>query len=55
MNSSGATWEPPSPWTGSITIAATFSAATCVTRARSRAPSASAANGPRYSCANGTR
>ena len=46
MNSGGATRKPPSPWTGSITIAATFSAATCVTSARSSGSSASRV-GPR--------
>ena len=47
--------KPPSPWTGSTTIAATVSAATCVTSARSSAASASAALMPRYSYGNGTR
>jgi hypothetical protein len=46
-NSGGATTNPPSPCTGSITIAATLSAATCVTSARSSAASASPALGPR--------
>ena len=47
--------NPPSPCTGSITIAATVSAATCVTSVRSSAASASAADGPRYAFGNGTR
>ena len=47
--------KPPSPCTGSKTIAATFSAATCVTNARSSAASASALVMPRYSFGNGTR
>ena len=55
MNSCGATMKPPSPCTGSTTIAATFSAATCVTKARSSAASAVAVSGPRYSFGNGTR
>ncbi len=47
MNSCGATMKPPSPWTGSITITATVSAATWVISARSSAASASSALGPR--------
>ena len=45
-NSGGATTNPPSPSTGSITIAATFSGATCVMSARSSASSASSTSGP---------
>ncbi len=54
-NSGGAGTNPPSPCTGSITIAATLSAATCVTNARSSAASASRAVTPRYSFGNGQR
>ena len=54
-NSCGATMNPPSPCTGSSTIAATFSAATCVTNARSSAASAASLVMPRYSFGNGTR
>ena len=46
-NSGGATTNPPSPCTGSITIAATFSAATCVMSARSSARARSRVSGPR--------
>ena len=53
--STGAGTKPPSPCTGSITIAATCCGATCVVNARSSAASASAVEGPRYAFANGTR
>ena len=46
-NSGGATTNPPSPSTGSITIAATFSGATWVTSERSSAASAVSTSGPR--------
>ena len=55
MNSVVAGMNPPSPWTGSTTIAATSSAATTVRKARRRAASASDADGPRYAFGNGTR
>src|SRR5581483_8131872 len=55
MNSVGATTKPPSPWTGSTTIAATDDGATCVANARSSAASACAAVTPRYSYGNGSR
>ena len=47
--------KPPSPCTGSTTIAATVSAATCVESARSSASSASRAVIPRYASGKGTR
>ena len=47
--------NPPSPCTGSKTIAATSSAATSVENARRRAASASAADGPRNAFGYGTR
>ena len=46
-NSGGLPTKPPSPWTGSRTIAATDPAETCMTNARSSAASAVAAAGPR--------
>ena len=57
-HSTGGTTNPPSPWTGSKTIAATFSAATCVVSIRRRASSASPAGsepGQRYGFGNGAR
>ena len=47
--------NPPSPCTGSKTIAATSSAATSVVNARRSAASASSAVGPRYAFGKGTR
>ena len=47
-NSTGGTTKPPSPCTGSKTIAATSSAATRSVSARSSSASAAAASGPRY-------
>ena len=54
-NSVGATTNPPSPRIGSITIAATLSAGTCVTNARRSDLSAESTSMPRYSCGYGTR
>ncbi len=57
-HSAGGTTNPPSPCTGSKTIAATSSAATCVTNIRRSAASASPAGSSpsqRYGLGNGAR
>ena len=54
-NSGGATTKPPSPCTGSTTIAATDSGETCIVKARSSAASAAGVDTPRNSFGNGSR